>query len=343
MKKPIGANAAWTIPQPTADFVAKHAAEQVDRWRKLVGRVVNVANENNWTKAEVARRAGIPDSTFSQWINGNYVGALASISDPVGNWLEALEESSNIAASLPVSPGFLKTPVGMDVYETLLFAQISSGLVKIILPSGSGKTTAARHFCAIRPYAFMVTASPHTKTTHGVLVDVAAELDVIEHNPTRLVRAIGRKLQRMGEGTLLVVDEAQNLVPDAVNQLRHFVDIYKCGLALLGNEHTAVSFFRDSDAKTTVNARAQVATRFDRNLKREREPAKGAAMLISAWGVEDEDCVRFLTVIASKPGALRNIDRTVKAAAIAALGAGQDLGIVHLRDAWRNRDQGDVA
>ncbi len=331
---------SWTFPTPAPEFLQRHSQDEIEQWRKLLTRVIDAANANSWTKAEVARRAGIKDGTFSQWSNGNYPGVLGNISDQVSSWLDALEESASIAASIPVSPPFVKTYVGADVYNVLLFTQMTAGFTAITLPSGSGKTTTGRHFCDTRPHAWLATISPNTKTVHGMLVEIAAELEIQEHNPTRLVRAIGRKLERIGDGTLLVIDEAQNLVPEAVNQIRHFVDIHKCGVTLLGNEDTAVSFIKD---KGSVASRAQVATRFDRRLKRERDPVHDAAALINAWRVTDEDCVKFLHNIATKPGALRNIDRTIKAAMMAALGNGEELSLSYLVAAWRNRDMGDIA
>ncbi|WP_160009840.1 AAA family ATPase [Rhizobium sp. 18055] len=331
---------SWTFPTPAQEFLQRHSQDDVTQWRKLLNRVIDAASANSWNKAEVARRAGIKDGTFSQWSNGNYPGVLANINEQVSNWLEALEESASIAASIPVSPMFVKTNVGADIYNVLMFTQMTSGFTAVTLPSGSGKTTAARHFCDTRPHAWLATISPNTKTVHGMLVELAAELDIQEHNPTKLARAIGRRLQRLGDGTLLVIDEAQNLVPDAVNQIRHFVDINKCGVALLGNEDTAVSFLKD---KGSVASRAQVATRFDRRLKRERDPAADASLLINAWKINDKDCVTFLMNIATKPGALRNIDRTIKAALMASLGDGEDLSLNHLVAAWRNRDMGDLS
>jgi DNA transposition AAA+ family ATPase len=341
MKKPHNANViSWVFPTPAADFLQRHSQEDVDTWRKLLTRVIDAASANGWNKAEVARRAGIKDGTFSQFSNGNYPGVLANINEQVSNWLEALEESASIAASIPVSPNFVKTYVGADVYNVLLFTQMTAGFTAITLPSGTGKTTTARHFCNTRPHAWLATISPNTKTVHGMLVEIAAELDVQEHNPARLARAIGRKLQRIGDGTLLVIDEAQNLVPEAINQIRHFVDINKCGVTLLGNEDTAISFVKD---KGSVASRAQVATRFDRRLKRERDPVHDASILIQAWNIIEQDCVNFLHNIATKPGALRNIDRTIKAAMMAALGSGEDLSLNYLVAAWRNRDMGDIS
>ncbi|MDL2401284.1 AAA family ATPase [Rhizobium mayense] len=339
MTKPVNVNGGWDIPQPSSQFLAKHPAPDVEVWRKLIMRVIDAATSNGWSKTEVGRRAGMKDGTFSQWSNGVYLGTLANLNETVHFWLEALAEGASIAASVPVSPNFVKTATGADVYNVLLFTQITAGFTAVTLPSGFGKTTAARHFCNSRPYAWIATISPNTKTTHGMLTELASELDVQEFNPARLVRAIGRKLNRNGEGTLLIVDEAQNLVPDAVNQLRHFVDIYRCGVCLMGNEDTALAFLKD---KGSVASRAQVATRFDRRLKRERDPVGDADMLIGAWGITDEDCIKFLHGIATKPGALRNIDRTIKAGMMNALGDGVDLTMKHLVAAWRNRDLGDL-
>lgn len=340
MKKPINTIPDWNFPTPVAVFVDKHGPAEVERWRKLLSLVIDVAREHGWNKAEVARRAGVKEGTFSQWSNGNYPGVLGNVNDDISNWLDAIEESAGIAATLPVSPKFIRTATGSEIFNVLLYSQLSSGFTMIVLPSGSGKTTAARHFVDTRPHCWMATVSPHTKTVHGLLVELATELDVQEHNPARLVRAIGKKLQRIGDGTLLIVDEAQNLVPDAINQLRHFVDNYNCGVTLVGNEDTGAAFLKD---RGSIASRAQVMTRFDRRLRAERDPVGDARMLIDAWGIEDADCIKFLSNVGSKPGALRNIDRTVRAAYMAALGCGEDISLKHLTAAWRNRDMGELS
>ncbi|MDQ0454682.1 AAA family ATPase [Rhizobium paknamense] len=340
MKKPMSTNGGWDFPNPSAEFLAKHSGDDVETWRSLVAQVIEAANAGGFTKADVARRAGVAEGTFSQWASGKYPGVLANVNAQVSKWLDALEQSASLSAAMPTSPDFVKTSTGVDVYNVLLYAQVTGGFTIITLPSGFGKTTAARQFCRTRPHAWMATISPHTKTVHGMLIELASELEVLEHNPARLVRAIGRKLNRVGEGSLLIIDEAQNLLPEAVNQLRHFVDVYKCGVCLMGNEETAVAFVKD---KGTVSSRAQVATRIDRRLTGGTHNPQDATALIAAWSITDPDCVRFLQNVATKPGSLRNIDRTIKAAQMLALGDDADLALTHLTAAWRNRNIGDLA
>lgn len=339
MKKTVPTS-AWDVPQPSPEFLAKHPQGDVENWRKLIARVIDAANTNGWSKAEVARRADIAEGTFSQWASGKYPGVLANQNQLISQWLDALEEGASIAATVPKSPPFTKTAVGVDVYNTLLYTQITSGFTAVTLPSGAGKTAAARHFQNTRPFVWLATASPYTKTVHGMLVDLAEALQVQEFNPARLVRAIGRKLQRQGDGTLLILDEAQSLSPDAINQLRHFMDVYKCGICLMGNEQTALSFM--SDTGKSVASRAQVASRFDRRVRRERDPVGDAQKMISAWGISAPDCVRQLLGYASKPGALRNIDRVMKGASMLALGEGEDIALKHITAAWKDRDFGDI-
>lgn len=341
MKQTVTTNNNWLPSSPDAKFLQQHSQDAIKAWESLTARVMQVAQANGWNKSNIAKRADVPDATFSQWSSGKYLGTLTNINEKIANWLDALEASQQLSTLLPVSPAYQLTSVGQDVYNTLLYTQISHGFTAVTLPAGSGKTRTAQHFCATRPHAYMATLSPNTKNVHGMLIELASELDVQEYNPARLVRAIGKKLQRVGEGTILIVDEAQNAVPDAINQLRHFVDNYRCGIALLGNEATATAFVRDQTK--SVASRAQVLSRFDKIVKRERDPVGDAKIMINAWGVTEPDCVTFLLGIASKAGALRQIDRTMKGAMLIALGEGEEQPTLkHLKAAWKDRDLGDV-
>lgn len=332
----------WIIPIPTTEFLAKHSVPDVDDWRGLIARVVEIATANGWTKTEVAKRTGIPDGTFSQWASGKYTGLIAGYNNTVRQWLEAIEESAGMAAQIPTSKPLIKTSVAVDVIETLLWSQVTGGFVAITLPPGRGKTFACEYFRATRPNVYMATLSPNTKTVHGMLVEVADALDVYEHNPAKLAKAIARKLQRGGENSLLIIDEAQNALPDAINQLRSFSDVStrNVGVALVGNEETAQGFLKDMSR--TVASRGQVLSRFDKRVTTVRQPEQDAMQLINAWGVDEPKMVRFLLGLASKPGALRQIDRTMKLACMVASGREEQLALTHLEEAWKNRNLGDI-
>ncbi|WP_411035723.1 AAA family ATPase [Shinella sp. BYT-45] len=332
------AGSPWDRPRPSSDFLAKHSDEDIRDWQGLTERVQRIAVANDFSKAEVTRRTGMKEGTFSQWYSGTYTGRLEPYNRMVANWLDAFEDGAATSAKIPASPDYITTRIGTEIFETLQWAQIASDMVMITIGAGMGKTAACRRYAATRPHVYHATVSPHTKTVHGMLVELAAELDVRELNPAKLTRAIGAKLQRIGGGTLLIVDEAQNLVDDAINQLRHFMDIYGCGIALVGNEEVYSRFGKANGGPSY----AQLKRRIGKRLKLSKPYPEDVKAYVAAWDITAEDCVRFLLGIGHKGGALGQIEKTVKLAYMLAMGLGEELQLKHLQAAWRNRDVEDM-
>ena len=65
-----------------------------------------------------------------------------------------------------------------------------------------------------------------------------------------------------------------------------------------------------------------------------RPASKDVCQLIAAWGIVDRDEVKLLKAIASKPGALRLMDKCLKVASMSAAGAAQARTIKHIRAAY---------
>ncbi|WP_273792403.1 AAA family ATPase [Brucella anthropi] len=331
----------WTRPTIGPELAANRSQQDIDTWWSLIDRLLEVVKANQWTKAEVARRIGMPDSTFHVWFTGRYTGRLDAQNKMVEKWLEALEDAADLS-TLPTSPAFFKTRTSEEVIEALKWAQISPELVMVTLGAGYGKTMACQHYRATRPHVYMVTMSPHTRTVNGMLVDIATELDVIQHNPAKLTRAIGNRISRSGAASLLIVDEAQNLQDEAIDQLRHFVDVYKCGVALIGNDEIHGRFRRRDDKPSAGLSQAQLRSRVGKRLRRSTPIREDLLAFIEAWNVTDADTVKFLLGIGLKGGALRQIDKTMKLASMVAMGSGVPLSFEFIKAAWENRDVEDL-
>ena len=324
----------WTLPTGQPDIAGGRPGRSqadLDVWHVLVGKVAEIGNRQGWAKAEVARRIGIPDGTFSQWFSGKYDGRLDTQNSRVERWIASVEEMAGLAATIPVAPGFIHTRAAAEIINTLVFAQMLTDFVTITAAAGTGKTMACKQFAATRSNVHMVTVSPHTKTVHGMLMELATALDLTQHNPAKLVRSIGNRLAR-SENTLLIVDEAQNLIDAAVDQLRHFVDCYGCGLALVGNDEIYTRFARRTDGPSY----AQIKRRIGKRVQLPKPHAEDIGKLLDAWKIEDPDARKFLTGIGMKDGALGQIDKTIKLAVMRSEGAPIDAGM--LRKAWSNRD-----
>lgn len=333
--KPIDPT-SWQLPEPPRDFAEGEGRTPDDlrRWRDLVARVAEVAIQNNWTKADIAKRIGMAGSTFTMWYGASYSGRFDTQNAKVELWLSQLDEVQAIVASIPVSPAFVRTRFSDEVTNILALAQLTPAMVMVSAAAGMGKTATAERYRDRQPNVFMVTLSPHTRTVHGALTEIADEIEVGARNPGKLVRPIGKRLQRTGAGTLLIVDEAQNASDDSINQFRHFLDIYKCGIAILGNEETYGRFKAFGDS----GKYGQLRRRFFKRMRSVAPSELDLMTFIRAWDITDEAMVKFLMAVGKKPGAFGQIDMTVKLAKIVALGEDRPVTLDDLKQAWANRD-----
>lgn len=328
----------WARPEPSPKFLAKHSGEDVAAWRSLRDRVVEIAARMGWTKAETGRRIGLADSTFSQWLSGTLEGILDNANGPVGRWLDATEEASGLVAALPSSPPFFPTRAALAIHSTLLLAQTLPGFVTVTLDAGRGKTFACEEYFNTRPNVHMVTLHEKATTVTGAMMMLARQFGVRVFNPGEVVEVIGERLRRSGN-TLLIVDEAQHADSRSVNQFRHFSDKYRTGVALVGNAEIRR---RISQGGPTAASRDQIVSRIDKNLKQDPGRAEDVRDFVEAWRIVDPACVKFLTGIGLKGGALRQIDRTIKIACLVANCGAAELQKKHLEAAWRNRDVEDL-
>lgn len=330
----------WALPveTPALGRVGSGRGDQdVAEWKTLVNQVALLATQNGWNKAEVARRADMPDGTFSQWFSAKYTGRLDEQNKRIQRWLDSVEEMGAMGRNIPQAPAFFENRTSREVIETLLYAQVVPEFVTITLGAGIGKTAACEHFQSARPHAFLATMSPNTRTTHGMLVELAGRLGVQQPNPAKLHRSIGDRLQRNGKQTLLIVDEAQNLTGEAIDQLRNLFDIYKCGIALVGNDEVHNRF----KAQENGPSYAQLRRRVGKRLRRASPYPEDIAASITAWGITDEGSRRFLTGVGNKHGALGQIDKTMKLACLLAAGDDSPVTERHIRAAWANRNVED--
>lgn len=329
----------WLPPamEPDVSDKAGRSAQDVTDWRDLNSRVADIARTNQWSKAETARRIDMAEGTFSQWYTGNYAGRLDIQNAKVAKWLESYASASALSVAIPQAPTFVMTKTATEIFRTLELAQIAPDMVTITAAAGMGKTHTCRHFCATRPHAFRVTMRPRTKACHAMLVEIGRALGVVEPNPAKLDSAIGARLQRNGRQTLLIIDEAQNLEDQAVDQLRYFLDEYGCGIALTGNT-SVYGRFKETQGGPDY---AQIKRRIGKRLHRTQPYAEDITAMINAWGITDEEQRALLSGIGRKPGHLGTIDKTLRLAWLLAAGASEPLGVRHIQAAYKNREWED--
>lgn len=325
----------WTSPTSEPSHLAPPALAD---WRSLTTAIFDIATKCGLTKTQIASRANMPLGTFSPWYDGTYQGSYANQAAKVRAFILAHEEAQAAARDALEEPDWVETPTVAKVMTALTYAQQAPAIVLITLGPGMGKTTAARRFAATRPHAYRVVMRPSTGSVHSMLREVAEALEVTERDPAKLTKEIGRKIKRNGRHPLLMIDEAQNLKEQAVNELRYFMDEYGCGIALLGNEDVHSRF----GGTTPKEGYGQLQRRIGMRIHQLKPKPEDIEAFVAAWGIEDAEVLRLLRVIGAKPGALGQVTETLKLASIHASGFGRPISAADVKLAWMNRGGEEV-
>lgn len=309
------------------------APQDLALWRTVTARVRQMAIAEGLSKSEMARRSGVPMGTFSPWYDGTYPGQVAHQTRKVERWLDSVEEQARFSAAAVAVPGFVRTKTADELTNLFTFAQAMPCMGLAVLAAGMGKTTVARQYAATRPHTTLVTMRPTTQLMRHMLVDIGTALRVYQRNPARLDREIGEQIKRNGRQTLLIVDEAQNLVDQAVNQLRFWHDEYGAGIVLMGNDELYGRF----GGPTPKPGYAQLHRRFAMRLHRMVPRQADIDTYVAAWGIADPEITKLVRAIGKKPGALGQVRETLVLAQMIAATDEKPMTAQHVRRAWENR------
>lgn len=329
----IPPQSGWDQAEPDiAEF--KGGPDEFGDWKSLRARVAGAAQINGWLKSDVARKIDMPSGTFSQWYSGSYAGRWDNQNAKVERWLAALEDAQAIRAAAPKKPGFVTTEASTRYLNALSAAQVLAKFSMITSATGTGKIESAEHYTATTPLVTLVTMTPMMHTTFAMLKEIGRTIGVTGGDPSGLVPAIASRLWRTGGGALLIIDEAQHLSDDAINQARHFSDGSRAGVVLIGNLETHKRY---STVWTNTDRYGQLASRVFQRINIDKSSRHDIATIIRAWGISDEKQVEFLTGVGRKPGGLRHIGETITLAMMRATGDAGELTLTDLKKAWDAR------
>lgn len=293
-------------------------------------RVRNIMENEGKSQADIARETGVAYGTFTGWLAATYQGNNDRVAGEVQIWLSAREDKKRHTKKVPRVPGFQMTDSAASFLDCLSFAQLMPEITVIAGGAGLGKTSAITHYGQNNPNVWIATVDPSSASIHGMLTELCEVMDIQEKSPTKLAKAIVRKVE--GSGGLIIVDEANHLETKALDQLRSIYDRAKgsVGLALVGNE----SVYSRLDGQGRKANFAQLFSRIGVRVTQSRPKPKDMCVLIKAWGVEDAEEIKLLKAIGRKPGALRQMTKTIQLASMLAAGAEEDRTIKHIKAAW---------
>lgn len=280
------------------------------------------------SQAAAAAKIGISPAALNQWLKGVYAGDNEAVGGKVRRWLDSLGPRASAQAVRIEEPGWQPTPTGERILSLLHMAQHAPDIVVIAGVPGTGKTVAARHYCATNPNAWLCTMDVQTGRPAGMLAEIMGAVGVPAGNPTEARARIAERLRRT-DG-LLVIDESQYLSRHALDLARSLHDRIGIGIALIGNH----GLYAGTVAARASDSFAQFFSRVGGRMRIDAPSARDVDVMLDAWRIAGAEERKFLRSVATKLWALRGLKKTLHAAAAIAAADGTAVGLPQLKAAW---------
>lgn len=245
-------------------------------------------------------------------------------------WLEKY----HAVAELPEPPRFVETQTVKQIWTSMRFASLTESIAVVCGNPGVGKTEAAREYRRTNNNVWMITITPSCASVLECLTELAFELGM--NDAPRRKGPLSRALRLRLEGTqgLVIIDEADHLGAEVLEELRLLQESTRTGLVLMGNHRVYSNM-------TGGNRTVEFARLFSRIAKRtaiNKTKKADVKAIADAWQINGENELELLQQIAQKPGALRILNHSLRLAAMTAHGKGERVNEDYLRQAFRELD-----
>lgn len=289
----------------------------------------------SWTMLEVD--SGIPAGTLSPWANGNYSAKIDTVAPRVLRYRQkvesqAAERQNRVSAGIDRAPGYIETPTGQRFRRLFMIAQAGAITVGATSP-GTGKTTEMVEYAACVANVWQVTIDPTTRTLPAMVAEVAR---AVTRKPvsgwTRQLSQVVKDAAR--RGGLIIVDEANHLEFDALEQLRAWHDATGVGITLLGNEELLATI-QNGNSRHSRHAFARLNRRIEYTHVQDGPQSDDIEAYLDAWSIDAPDQRAMLMRVGMTPGSggLGEIKQIITNALLLAEDDGVKLSLSHLKDA----------
>lgn len=270
--------------------------EQCDIVRQFEKRILSAGSAG-----KALENSGISTGTMSGIRTGTYKGDTEKMFSKISSFLELKDENSKVYKH----SGYVPTSISESIYENIRTAHISGVCVMVTGDAGIGKTEAAKHYQAEHPDNSVIITASEPKTTKTEMFETLAEKLGIDLSETRRGMYFRKIRSELHDGTVIIVDEAQNFNFDAIDTLRGFADYFHnenlgtVGIVCMGNDTFRQQFFGKSGI-----GKEQVWNRFVERPKYQTKDIRYSDIELlfpelTEKGMKDE--LRFLYGIALSP------------------------------------------
>jgi len=305
---------------------------------------IDVEEMRAWAEEEKGRRAyswtqfsqvvGLASSTLSLFCGNRYAGNNERVARALFRYKQMIESQAASSAGVPVEPGYFETPTSLRIRALLVIGQMGRITLGATGP-GTGKTMTTRHYQASVSNCWVATMKPTTKTVNAMVHEVMRAIG--GNAKSGWTRQLSHQVADMVQGKrgLIVIDEANNLELEAIEEIRSWHDATGVGVCFLGNEELLMRIEGGPRRDAYARLNSRIAQRHIQTL-----PMAGDIdAFCDAWGIGDPASRRMLGQIAMTPGAggLREMKQLVEAGSMLAEEDGRALTLDDLKDAQATR------
>lgn len=225
---------------------------------------------------------------------------------------------------------FAETEAAKRITAVIDLARSEGQIVTITGNPGLGKTRALRHYVENYPATVLATMSPDTSKPKACVQEILISMnrEITQKSDANMRREIAWNLRDFNK--TLIVDECQDLSGAALEVLRRIHDDSGRGLVLAGQPTLS----------DQIKPFAQLTSRIGLNYRMGPPSRSDVALIVSDFGIVDDDSIDLLHGVAQLPGAHREINRVLKIAVLLCEAEGVDqIEFRHVEAAHRQRQQ----
>lgn len=273
-------------------------------------------SEQKVSQSTIAREIGVSAGALSSYLSGSYKGDNDKLEQALGAWLQSQQKRTQ---ELVQAPDFIETATAKQIFNTLEYARLLATFTIVYGASGVGKTKAAEEYQHTNQNVWLVTASPARSSLIEILYEMALELNINDapRRKGRLSRIVAKKLERTGG--LMIIDEADHLPYDALEEIRILQESTNIGFVLIGNDKV---YNRLRGGTNQAHEFARLWSRVAKKTSIQKSKKADIKAIADAWQLNttDQDLMKSLYAIGIAAGGLRALTQYLRIASITARG-----------------------
>ncbi len=210
--------------------------EYTEEQKAILQKLEDAIKEKKSQK-QFALIVGMSDTVLSKLRKGTYDGDVEEQMQKLADYFKVKEQHARLPVN--ISTDYVETSISSEIYTVLNLCQIKGGLAVAAGDAGIGKTKAVLKYLKDHSSnTVSITMNTCFSTVKSLLKLIAKRVNA---GKTRLQDEMWDAiLEKLSDGMLLIVDEAQFLTYSQIEALRSFSDYFSdmgqtFGIALVGN------------------------------------------------------------------------------------------------------------